>query len=568
MIRLNEIIKPTDMYPPVNKLEALCLLATGEDGECLQKTLKSLTSSIRENNKNLEAAKSLDLIVFIKKSVSIPEVIQLQKIFKNVKLAYSDIPEANDFYYRSVEDVPEGTDLAYGIASGANYSFFEIMPKLSEYNTTLTLECDCNFFGDWISKVSRYVEHAGGFLVAGSSYNGILYIDTIAHLRNHVNGGCALYATGHSCFKKYIQYLHNWFLNSVKSDPKLSYDCSVTAAIFDRLSKTGWEFQTLLFLDKNIVKTNLLCDLSPTHDAAVSLAAVRARTKAAIIHKKVEAKKTLAFMHIPKTAGTFFFNSIFLPYYHRNHLQESVDNFTNLKVSIDGRPSFNILAATSGIDVPFNDVTTAIQVSLEEFKSKLWSKVKKLYGFKVFSTTDLNNDLPIIEDIFNTEIEYITLLRSPILREQSLFYYLRDCGQWEKTYDAFPKNISFEEFVFTDSVSSNWLTKWLSSKFNKGIPSQAQYDLALARIQKCKIIGFANDRKETTKAIKAFEKRYFASRAFLVDKQPQKWMMNRNTVSDKKPITKKANKRFAEINKLDIALFRHFRDQGDCLVSG
>lgn len=554
-----------DLVPFSNRLECVCLLATGENKKEIQQTLDRLAESIDSNQENKNAAANLNFVVFLSGEIFVDVATTLGKRFKSVQAIRSGIPKKYDFYYRNISDVPEDVDLSYGLASGANYCFFEITSMLERYNTTLFVECDCYFFGDWLARINNYTKYAGGFWKAGPSYGGLLYLDDYSNLCSHLNGGCCLYATGSTGFMKYLKYLHAWFLETVRKRPNLSYDCAYSYASNWYLDKGRWDLPFHAFVVKQELRTNLLLDLSPPHDASLDLKAVQKKTQAAIVHKKIRKNNSIAFMHIPKAAGTFFFNSVLLPYWYRSSLHNSNNSFTNFKVYDGDVACFSLIAATEGIELPYRNITTSQHISLGDL-TELNHKIKEIIGFKVFSTTKLELYLPEIEKL-KPDIDYLTILRSPLLREQSLFYYLKDKGTWEKTYNRLESCYDFNDFLLSDKVSSNWLTRWFAGNVRKKEIKECDYERALKQLSKCKIIGFADSKAEVAKAVKAFSSKYGYTSACSVYKKTPEWMFNRNDISTKIAVTDEAVQRFNELNYWDNKLFNHFRKQGDCLVS-
>jgi len=56
-----------------------------------------------------------------------------------------------------------------------------------------------------------------------------------------------------------------------------------------------------------------------------------------------------------------------------------------------------------------------------------------------------------------------TILRDPIERAVSTFYYLRN-AKWERNYNAEFQNMTLLQYATREDTSSNWMTRWLTGK--------------------------------------------------------------------------------------------------------
>ena len=70
----------------------------------------------------------------------------------------------------------------------------------------------------------------------------------------------------------------------------------------------------------------------------------------------------------------------------------------------------------------------------------------------------------------NTEYKgrCFTLLRHPIRRAVSMFYYLKD-ATWEHTYSEVYKNMTLEEYTTSEYAEDNWMTRFLTNTMAGGI---------------------------------------------------------------------------------------------------
>ena len=96
-----------------------------------------------------------------------------------------------------------------------------------------------------------------------------------------------------------------------------------------------------------------------------------------------------------------------------------------------------------------------------------------------------------------------TLLRHPIKRAVSMFYYLKD-ATWEHTYSEVYKSMTIEEYAISEYAEDNWMTRFLTNEMAGGIYEE-HLDLAKEVLESKCLVGLM---EEFTPSIKRFNQ-YF-----------------------------------------------------------
>lgn len=212
-----------------------------------------------------------------------PLIKTINRKFKEIQVFYLNIPPEDDIYivesYPKI--VPEVPELGY--ASGPNLMFLACMDYCKRFNTTFLIEVDCYFKKSFIYDLEMFTKYAGGFLVAGSTYDGISKRDHLSPDFYHLNG-VALYKTGDHIFQHVITELEKYIIEYVKSEePYIAYDIALVRMIFRNMEKERGDNWKRVF--KRYIKTNLIVNLSPRFDANVPDLLAKF-PEAVIVHKK------------------------------------------------------------------------------------------------------------------------------------------------------------------------------------------------------------------------------------------------------------------------------------------
>lgn len=284
-MRINSYIHSNELKHRPNRLECVSLLVSSDEhlSGLLDHFINQLRISIEDSD--ISVAKNIDLKVITTKDYEYNEIHEFKNIFKSIDIIKVYIPPEIDVYYSQESECRNIPPL--GLKSGPNYIFFETVKWLSNYNTTLLLECDIFLSKGWISKIHNYVENSNGFWVAGSMYDGQNTCSIHHVLNTHVNGGVGLYATGNPLFKKFIDFCYYIAPQIVKSDgPNLPYDYLIRLIIeknydTDIANKPIWQF-----IKRQYTHTNHIINYSPNHHKSLEISFIEKLYNYTILHKK------------------------------------------------------------------------------------------------------------------------------------------------------------------------------------------------------------------------------------------------------------------------------------------
>jgi Sulfotransferase family len=205
----------------------------------------------------------------------------------------------------------------------------------------------------------------------------------------------------------------------------------------------------------------------------------------------------LIFLHIPKTGGTTL-NSIFRKQFMRDKLFDH-DNYQNKRMKLE-------------------DLT-------EEEKKQ----IQAIAGHYFYG----------IHHLFNKRATYFTMLRDPIDRVISSYYYLRNTPGFERI-----KRMTLEQFVLSEPQAHNLQTKMISGDIGKNPSIQK----AMKHLQTFSIVGVTERFNETL---------YLLQKEFRwIDTEYKKINITkrRPAVTDLDPSLIQLIK---ENNKLDIQLYEY-----------
>jgi len=90
-----------------------------------------------------------------------------------------------------------------------------------------------------------------------------------------------------------------------------------------------------------------------------------------------------------------------------------------------------------------------------------------------------------------------TLLRHPIKRAISLFYYLKD-ATWEHTYSEVYKNMTIAEFATSQYAEDNWMVRFLTNEMSGGL-YERHIDLAKEILESKCLVGILEEIKPSFK---------------------------------------------------------------------
>jgi hypothetical protein len=111
----------------------------------------------------------------------------------------------------------------------------------------------------------------------------------------------------------------------------------------------------------------------------------------------------------------------------------------------------------------------------------------------VAMTSYINEIAEIMKPESNHRGRCFTIIRHPIKRAVSMFYYLQTAS-WETTYQPEWANMTIEEYAQSNFVENNWMTRMLIQRINGGGPvTPDEFDLAKDILRNKCLIGLLDD---------------------------------------------------------------------------
>jgi hypothetical protein len=279
-----------DVKPFSNKWDCVVLLCTGKEhlNNVYLKFLQHLA-----NNSNIEVSKNLDLKLAIKRQDKdkyiMPEYIQ--KIFKTAEIVIIDIPDHLDVYDDKA-DKNEKLDFdvlkKHGSKCGPNFTFFNTIKFLSNYNTSMLLECDCILCENWMNRINNYI-NSHNFLISGSQSDSPNKDDFYALRNQHINGGTAIYATGNDLLQKFIKLCEElWPMYIKYNHLDLPYDYIIPLVIRDYFIYSNTDDDKILwsYIKKQYVYNSLIFNWSDKTYADFDPQKIKDLFNPAILHQK------------------------------------------------------------------------------------------------------------------------------------------------------------------------------------------------------------------------------------------------------------------------------------------
>lgn len=85
-----------------------------------------------------------------------------------------------------------------------------------------------------------------------------------------------------------------------------------------------------------------------------------------------------------------------------------------------------------------------------------------------------------------------TVLREPDSLQESIFYYLRDLGKWEKTYGHFNESMSYSKYIRCPNnlVHWNWLIRQMAQISEQDKIEESHAQLCINKLSEFSQIGF------------------------------------------------------------------------------
>lgn len=285
---ISQYINYQDLVYPNNNLECICLLTTTK--EINNNDYDRFIEHLIKNTKSSIITKNIDFKIIVNKSIQKINTTYLSKIFRSVKIINLELDDNEDIYLKSL---PEGHQLPkYGLKSGPNISFFQTIKLCTKYNSTLMLETDCMLGKDWLSRLYNYTKYSNGFLVSGATYDGSVFAKAGSTMLSHINGGTALYATGHNVLQQLIIVLSIFLQNQIKKNMiGLAYDYALKILIDNNLNNINISSEDRAiwkFINRNYLPCKHIINCSTPNDKTLDPNILNQQYNYAILHKKYE----------------------------------------------------------------------------------------------------------------------------------------------------------------------------------------------------------------------------------------------------------------------------------------
>lgn len=534
---IENFVSPEKLGSRANRLECICLLATGgelENGE-FQEFIQRLKASLLHCPKNREHSSNIHFRVVVSADGDLSGIQELDSFFNTVDVIRSAIPQEMDFYDKNRSNAHRATK--YGLKSGPNYIFFETMRALGQFDTTMMLETDCHLGDDWLHRIVNFTENCGGFWISGSRYFGIR---TESSLWKHINGGTALYATGHEQFQNFMSFCDSISRKYFEFDPLLAYDCMICRIIFDHYEKDTSQRHIWRFILSRYIQNNLILDCSTEPDKFFDEEKIKGFMNYAVLHKKnLPPRKTFAFIHIPRCGGTNFYQAHLVPgivLRHRNEFDFFSLNHIDLKDDA-GNSSLNVLEGVKNSDAG----SRVSSMGLEEFRQR--SPGMRILSFKISSSSRPTAEAGFINNLCDGA-SFLCLLRNPILRYQSEFYHLRDMRGLK---DA-PQN--FDSYLGSKHFLDNWTVRWINGILSpESSVKEGHLNFAIDFLRNCSAIGFLEE-------YNLFSIHLFRNMG--IEMPRIKRILNKNNASKKQPVSDRSKSFFEYACRYDIMLYEYF----------
>jgi hypothetical protein len=265
-----------------NRLECVCLNMTSSEKDGYETFAGRILAST-----NKESARDIDFVIVVNNDNFKPDVGALKNLFKSVVVISLNLTAEQDIYVRpGLEDefLQRNSVPDYGLKAGPNIMFLRSMEFLRRYNTSLLVETDCHFGKGWLGSLRRYTRDSNGFLVSGSTYDGVVYTKANTANFNHLNG-VALYATGDSNFQALMRCFDGFLKEHVRTMPHLAYDFGMKLMVDFGLDHSA-DKMIWNFINRNIVVNKHIFNFSTLEDSSLDEGEIRSIYNYAVLHKK------------------------------------------------------------------------------------------------------------------------------------------------------------------------------------------------------------------------------------------------------------------------------------------
>ncbi len=187
------------------------------------------------------------------------------------------------------------------------------------------------------------------------------------------------------------------------------------------------------------------------------------------------------FWHIPRTAGATI-NEILSVCYH-------------LRVASNGIQGHEQDTSLELLNVGGGHSYVNVDLSSSEGIKQAVTRNLVSSGLSDVLVSSLINEAPALFDPGNKG-RIFTMIRHPVMRAASLFYFLQDV-QWKakKTYNEELANISIHDFFKRKMGESNWLVRYLSNQVTKPYIDETDLKLAKEILRRKVFVGLTSERE-------------------------------------------------------------------------
>lgn len=272
----------------MQKLEAIILNITSNEIDTnIFKTFLTQFSDMKYTD--------IDCVIYINNrnhTMPLTDIVTpLATVFAKVEVFYLNIDPKDDVYIKYNQEHIGNYLPKYGYISGPNIMFLHAMRKSRKYNTVLLLECDCLLKQSFITDLEMFTRFSGGFLIAGTCYDGFQPFDPLSVDSYHVNG-VALYHTGSPVFQTLIDDLDEYIKVQCKTSPRVPFDTALYRMVSSNVVLNPRKWKLIL---RNIIRTTFIMNLSVDKDAEVEYDK-EYYNRSSVIHIKFNNIK----MHFPR----------------------------------------------------------------------------------------------------------------------------------------------------------------------------------------------------------------------------------------------------------------------------